>query len=91
MTPGGTPGWEAVAVAVALVTAEHGGGGDSLEAIAGDVPLSEIVSALALLAGCFLRELRTAATDATMISHESAAKVLQAIGLRVLEEATATR
>jgi hypothetical protein len=76
--------WESVAAAIALITAENAGEADSLEVIAGDAPHEEIIGVLALLAGCFLRELR-AAPGAPGIGQQGAAGVLQAIGLRVLE------
>jgi hypothetical protein len=79
--------WEATSVAVALLTAENAGTGDRAGEILGDADREEVIGALVLLGGAFLRELRPA-PGAPAIGCEGATEVLQAIGLRVLEEAS---
>jgi hypothetical protein len=83
----GTLSWDAVSTAVALLTAENGGDQGAAGDALGDADREEVVSALVLIGGCVLRELRPG-PGVPAIGHQGAAEVLQAIGLRVAAEAT---
>jgi hypothetical protein len=77
--------WEAVTLAVALLTARRTGSGVSMADILGDYPREPVIAVLVVLACSFLRDLLAEGAPGPA-GEESAMTWLQGLGLAALEE-----
>jgi len=77
--------WEAISRAVALMTAENLGTGDSREFILGGFPPGPVIDSLVMVSGCLLRGMLGGGRD-DLAAADALASALRVLGKAALKE-----